>query len=125
LIKVDAVSSRPEATFVLLLMQSLFWLIAGISAAPFVLGGEVHMAALAAPSLLLALGTCLVAIGVLWRRRWARGVTIGIEALCLFGTAIMLALPVGFNRGPVSLLVNVVLPVAVILLVRKDGGAYS
>jgi hypothetical protein len=125
LIKADSVSSRPEATFVLLLMQSLFWLIAGISAAPFVLGGEVFMAALATASLLLALGTCLVGIGVLWRRRWARGLTIGIEALCLFGTALLLVLPLGFNRGPVSLLVNNVLPIAVILLVRKDEGAYS
>ncbi len=125
MIKAEVISSRPEATFVLLLMQSLFWLIAGISAAPFVLSGEVFMAAPAVASLLLALGTCLVGIGVLWRRRRARGLAIGIEALCLLGTAILLVLPIGFNRGPVSLLVNVALPVAVILLVRKDEGAYS
>jgi hypothetical protein len=106
-------------------MQSLFWLIAGISAAPFMLGGEVFMAALAAASLLVALGTCLIGIGVLWRRRRARILAIGIEALCLLGAAILLVLPLGFNRGPVSLLVNVALPVAVILLVRKDEGAYS
>jgi len=36
-----------------------------------------------------------------------------------------LLLPLGFNRGPVSLLVNVLLPVAVILLVRRDEGAFS
>ena len=119
------VSSRPEATFVLLLMQSLFWLIAGISAAPFALAGEVFMAGLSVATLLLALGTCLVGLGVLWRRRWARGWAIAIEAMCLFGTAILLLLPLGFNRGPVSLLVNVLLPVAVILLVRRDEGAFS
>jgi hypothetical protein len=124
LIKAD-VSSRPEAAFVLLLMQSLFWLIAGISAAPFALAGEVFMAGLSVATLLLALGTCLVGLGVLWRRRWARGWAIAIEAACLFGTAILLLLPLGFNRGPVSLLVNVLLPVAVILLVRKDEGAFS
>jgi hypothetical protein len=124
LIKAD-VSSRPEAAFVLLLMQSLFWLIAGISAAPFALAGEVFMAGLSVATLLLALGTCLVGLGVLWRRRWARGWAIAIEAVCLFGTAILLLLPLGFNRGPVSLLVNVLLPVAVILLVRKDEGAFS
>jgi hypothetical protein len=124
LIKAD-LSSRPEAAFVLLLMQSLFWLIAGISAAPFALAGEVFMAGLSVATLLLALGTCLVGLGVLWRRRWARGWAIAIEAVCLFGTAILLLLPLGFNRGPVSLLVNVVLPVAVILLVRKDEGAFS
>ena len=119
------VSSRPEATFVLLLMQSLFWLIAGISAAPFALAGEVFMAGLSVATLLLALGTCLVGLGVLWRRRWARGWAMAIEVTCLFGTAILLALPLGFNRGPVSILVNIALPVAVILLVRKDEGAFS
>lgn len=100
-------------------MQSIFWLIAGISAAPFVLGGEVHMAGLALATLLLALGTCLVGLGVLWRRRWARGWAMAIEIVCLIGAALLFTLPIGFNRGPVSLLVNVVLPIAVILLTRK------
>lgn len=119
------VNSRPEATFVLLLMQSIFWLIAGISAAPFALAGEVFMAGLSVATLLLALATCLVGLGVLWRRRWARAWAIALEAVCLSGTAILLLLPLGFNRGPVSVLVNVVLPVAVILLVRKDEGAFT
>ena len=119
------VNSRPEATFVLLLMQSIFWLIAGISAAPFALAGEVFMAGLSVATLLLALATCLVGLGVLWRRRWARGWALALEAVCLSGTAILLLLPLGFNRGPVSVLVNVVLPVAVILLVRKDEGAFT
>lgn len=119
------VNSRPEAAFVLLLMQNLFWVIAGISAAPFALAGEVFMVGLSLATLLLALGTCLVGLGVVWRRRWARGWAIAIEVVCLFGTAILLLLPLGFNRGPVSVLVNVVLPVAVILLVRKDEGAFS
>jgi hypothetical protein len=119
LIRPEAASSRLEAAFVLLLLQSLSWLIAGISAAPLFFAGEVHMAGLALASMLLALGTCLVALGVLWRRRWARGWAMGIEIVCLFGAAVLIALPIGFNRGPVSLLVNVVLPVAVILLVRK------
>ena len=108
----------------LLLMQSLSWLIAGISAAPFVIAGEVHMAGLALASLLLSLGTCLVALGVLWRRRLARGWAMALEIVCLFGAAMLLWLPVGFNRGPGSLLVNVVLPVTVILLVSK-GEVFS
>ena len=112
-------TSRPEAAFVLLLMQSLFWLMAGISAVPFALAGEVHMAGLALATVLLSLGTCLVALGVLWHRRWARGWAMAIEIVCLFGALVLLTLPIGFNRGPVSLLVNVALPVAVILLVRK------
>ena len=119
MIRDETASSRPEAAFVLLLMQSLFWLIAGISAVPFALAGEAHMAGLALATLLLALGTCLVALGVVWRRLWARGWAMAIEIVCLFGAFVLLTLPIGFNRGPVSLLVNVALPIAVILLVRK------
>ena len=104
-----------------MLLQSMFWLIAAISAAPFVLGGEIYMGALAAVTALLALGTFLCAMGVLWRRRRARALTIAIEVLCLFGSAVLLLLPIGFNRGLVSILVNVGLPLAVILLLRKDA----
>ena len=119
-------SSRPEAVFVLLLMQSLFWLIAGISAVPFVLGGEVHMAALAVATMLLGLFTLLTGIGVLWRRRRARGWAVGLEVVCLVGTALLLALPIGYNRGLVSVLVNVVLPLAVIVLLsNRRAEAFS
>jgi len=110
---------------VLLLMQSTFWLIAGISAAPFVLGGEVFMAGLALATLLLALATCMCAIGVLWRRRRARAAVIGLEVTCLLGSAVLLLVPIGFNRGLVSVLVNVALPVAVLVLLRKDREAFS
>jgi len=98
LIRAEAPSGRPEAAFVLLLLQSLFWLIAGLSAAPFVLGGEIHMAGLVVATLLLALGTCMLAIGVLWRRRRARGMAIALEVVCLFGTAILLLLPLVTKR---------------------------
>jgi hypothetical protein len=124
LIKAEA-SSRPEAAFILLLLQSTFWLIAGISAAPFALAGEVFMAGLALATLLLALGTCLGAIGVLWRRRWARAAMIVLEVTCLLGAALQLLLPIGFNRGPVSILVNAALPVAVLVLLRKDREAFT
>jgi hypothetical protein len=109
----------PEAAFVLLLMQSLFWMIAGISAVPFALAGEVHMAGLAIVTLLLALATCMLAIGVVWRRRGARRWAIALEVVCLFGSTLLLALPIGVNNGPVTLLVNVALPVAVIVLLRE------
>jgi hypothetical protein len=106
-------------------MQSLFWAIAGLSVAPFVLGGEIHMAALGLVTLLLALGTLLCAIGVLWRRRWARASTITLEVMCLASSALLLWLPIGFNHGLVSILVNVVLPIAVIVLLTKDQKAFS
>jgi hypothetical protein len=116
-------SSRPEAAFVLLLIQSLCWMIAGIAAAPFALAGEIFMAALAGATLLLALATCLVAIGVVWRRRRARTVAIVLEVVCLLGSALLLLIPIGANRGPVSLMVNIALPVAVILLLRRSAAA--
>ena len=102
-------------------MQSLFWLIAGISAVPFAIAGEVHMAGLAVATMLLALGTLLCAIGVLWRRQVARGTALALEVLCLFGSAVLFLVPIGFNRGLVSILVNAVLPIAVIVLLRKDS----
>jgi hypothetical protein len=112
-------SSRPEAAFVLLMMQSTFWVIAGLSAIPFGFAGEIFMVALGLASLLLALATCLLAIGVLWRRRWARRCVIALEITCLIGSVVLLVLPIGANHGPVALMTNVVLPIVVFLLVRK------
>ena len=107
-------------------MQSLFWLIAGISAAPFALGGEVSMGVLAAVTMLLALGTVLLGIGVLWRRRRARGWAIGLEVVCLVGTVLLFALPIGANRGLVSVMVNVALPVEnITVMSKRRREAYS
>jgi hypothetical protein len=115
--QVDA-SSRPEAAFVLLLMQSAFWFLAGLSALPFVLAGEVYMPLLAAFTFSLAAFACWSGIGVVRRRRWARRATLILEWACLAGSLILIAVPIGANRGPVSLLVNVALPCAIILLLR-------
>lgn len=117
-------SSRAEAAFVLLLMQTLLWTIAGLSAIPFALAGEVFMIGLGIASLLLALATCLLAIGVLWRRRWARRWVFALEIVCLVGSLLLLVLPIGANHGPVALMTNVALPSAVILLLRKPQEAF-
>jgi hypothetical protein len=111
-------SSRPEAAFVLLLMQSLLWTIAGISALPFALAGEPFMVGLGMASLLLALATCLLAIGILWRRSRARRWAVRLEITCLVGSLLLLALPIGANHGPVALMTNVALPIALIVLLR-------
>ena len=118
-------TGRPEAAFILLLLQSLFWTIAGISAVPFALAGERRMAVYAGITLLLALGTCLTGLGVLWRRGRARGLAIALEAVCLGGTALLFLLPIGANKGLVSVLVNAALPLAVVVLLRKDGEAFT
>jgi hypothetical protein len=111
-------TSRPEAAFVLLLMQATFWFLAGVSALPFVLGGEVYMLLLAAFSFALAGFVVWSGMEVVWRRRWARRAVLVLEWICLIGSTLMLTLPIGANRGPVSLLVGIVLPVTVILLLR-------
>ena len=109
-------TSRPEGVFVLLLLQSIFWMVAGLSALPFALGGELHMAGLGIASLVLALFICLLGIGVLWRRRWARRAAIVLEVVTVIGSGLALLVPIGANRGPVALLVDLALPVAVVWL---------
>jgi hypothetical protein len=111
-------NSRPEAAFVLLLLQSMFWTIAGISAVPFAIAGETFMLGLGLASMLLALFTTMLGIGLLWRRRYARRMVLGLEIVCLVGSLLLLVLPIGANHGPVSLMTNVALPAAVILLLR-------
>jgi hypothetical protein len=111
-------SSRPEAAFVLLVLQATFWAGAGISAFPFVLAGEVFMIGLGLASLLLAAAAVALAVGVVRRRRRARRWTLGLEWVCVGGGLLLLVAPIGANRGPVAMLTNVALPVAVILLLR-------
>jgi hypothetical protein len=106
------------------MMQSIFWAIAGLSALPFVLGGEFYMFGLGIGSLLFALIMFLAAIGVLWRRRWARRFVIVVEIICLIGSLLLLVLPIGANHGPVSLMTNVLLPIAVFVLLRKPREAF-
>jgi hypothetical protein len=120
-----AASSRPEAAFVLLLMQALLWTIAGISAIPFAIAGEVFMVGLGLASLLLALGTCLLAIGILWRRNRARRWAIRLEIACLVGSLLLLVVPIGANHGPVAWMTNVALPVALIVLLRKPTEPFT
>jgi hypothetical protein len=118
-------SSRPEAAFVLLLIQALLWTIAGISAIPFAIAGEVFMLGLGLASLLLALATLLTAIGILWRRNRARRWAMRLEIACLAGSLLLLALPLGANHGPVAWMTNVALPVALIVLLRKPREAFG
>jgi hypothetical protein len=111
-------TSRPEAAFVLLLMQATLWAIAGLSAFPFVLAGEVFMFGLGLASILLAALACILGVGLVKRRRRARRWAIALEVTCLVGSLLQLTLPIGANHGPVSLLTNVGLPLAVIVLLR-------
>lgn len=109
-------SSRPEAAFVLLLFQATFWAAAGLSAIPFAIAGEVFMALLGLASWLLAGLTCALGIALVRRWRRARRLAMALEMACLLGSAVLLAVPLGANRGPVALMVNVALPAAILAL---------
>ncbi len=83
------------------------------------------MLGLGMASLLLALATCLLAIGVLWRRRRALRWVMALEITCLVGSLLLLVLPIGANHGPVALMTNVALPVALLVLLRKQQEAFG
>jgi hypothetical protein len=76
------------------------------------------MAVLGVASLALASFVCVPAIGLVRRWRRARRWSTGLECVCLVGSALLLVAPIGANRGPVSLTVNIALPAAVIVLLR-------
>ncbi len=114
-------SSAPEIASVLLVTQASLSLVAGISAIPF---GIVE------PGFrVLSLITILVAIGMFWmarnlrrRRRWARRWVTGLEGFSLVVSILLTLLPIGAMRGPVPVLVNLVLPAAVLWLLWSRSG---
>jgi hypothetical protein len=114
----DKQTSRPEGAFVLLLMQATFWAVAGLSAFPFALAGQPFLVGLGLASILLGAVAVLLAVGLLKRRARSRRWAIRLEITCLAGSLLLLVLPIGANHGPVSLMTNVGLPLAVILLLR-------
>jgi hypothetical protein len=114
-------SSAPEIASVLVLTQASLSLVAGLSAIPF---GIVE------PGFrVLSLVTILIAIGMFWlarnlrrQRRWARRWVIGLEALSLAASLLLMVLPIGAIRGPVPILVNLVIPATVLaLLISRSG----
>ena len=82
------------------------------------------MLGLGISSLLLALATTLLAIGIVWRRRRARRWAMRLEIACLVGSLLLMAVPIGANHGPVAWMTNVLLPVALIVLLRKPRDAF-
>ena len=120
----NTVPSAPDASeiaSVLVVTQASFSLVAGLSAIPF---GIVE------PGFrVLSLITIVVATGMFWlarnlrrQRRWARRWVIALEALSLAASLLLMLLPIGAMRGPVPVLVNLVMPAAVLaLLVSRSG----
>ena len=114
-------TNAPEIASVLVVTQASLSLVAGLSAIPF---------AIVEPGFrVLSLITILLAIGMFWlarnlrrQRRWARRWVIALEALSLVASLLLMVLPIGTMRGPVPLLVNLVMPAAVLWLLWSRSG---
>jgi len=110
-----ATESGIEVAGVLVVLQASLSLIAGLSAIPF---GIVE------PGFrVLSVLTILVAVMMFWLarnlrrgRRWAWRWLVLVEVLSLMITVLLALLPIGTIRGPVPVLVNLVMPLAVLVL---------
>jgi hypothetical protein len=116
-------SNPADMASVLVVVQASFSLVAGLSAIPF---------AVVEPGFrVLALVTVLIAAAMYWfarslrrGRRWAWRWLVGTEIVSLAMTALLALLPIGAIRGPVPVLVNLVIPLAVLVLLaaaRSDA----
>ena len=116
-----ASSSATEIASVLLVTQASLSLVAGLSAIPF---------AVVEPGFrVLSLVTFLAAIGMFWlarslrrQRRWARRWVIALEGLSLIASLLLTVLPIGAMRGPVPVLVNLVMPAAIVAILMSRSG---
>ena len=116
-------NSAREIASVLVVVQASLSLVAGLSAIPF---------AVVEPGFrVLSLVTILIAAAMFWfarslrrGRRWAWRWLVGMEILSLVVTSLLSLLPIGAIRGPVPVLVNLVIPLAVLVLLaaaRSDA----
>jgi hypothetical protein len=100
---------------VLVVVQASFSLVAGLSAIPFAIV-EPGFRVLAVVTILIAAGMFWLARNLRHGRRWAWRWLVTLEVLSLAMTALLSLLPIGAIRGPVPVLVNLMIPMAVVVL---------
>jgi hypothetical protein len=108
-------SGAAEIASVLVVVQASLSLVAGLSAIPFAIV-EPGFRVLAVVTILIAAAMFSFARNLRRGRRWAWGWLVSLEVLSLAMTALLALLPIGTIRGPVPLLVNLVIPTAVVVL---------
>jgi hypothetical protein len=116
-------NSAGEIASVLVVVQASFSLVAGLSAIPFAIV-EPGFRVLAVVTILMAAAMFWLARNLRHGRRWAWRWLVSLELLCLVITALLSLLPIGSVRGPVPALVNLVIPIAVVVLlagVKSDA----
>jgi hypothetical protein len=107
--------SAAEIASVLVVVQASLSLVAGLSAIPFAIV-EPGLRVLAVVTILMAAAMFWLARNLRRERRWAWCWLLTLEVLSLAMTAVLSLLPIGTIRGPVPLLVNLVIPLAVVVL---------
>jgi hypothetical protein len=113
--------SAPEIASVLVVTQASLSLVAGLSAIPFGIV-EPGFRVLSAVTILVAIGMFWLARNLRRQRRWARRWIIALEAISLAASLLLMLLPIGAVRGPVPVLVNLVMPAAVLALLLSRSG---
>ena len=107
--------SAAEIASVLVVVQASFSLMAGLSAVPFAIV-EPGLRVLAVVTILMAATMFWLARNLSRGRRWAWRWLVGLEVVSLAITALLSVLPIGTIRGPVPVLVNLLMPVSVLVL---------
>src|SRR5712691_4174723 len=113
--------NAPEIASVLVVIQASFSLVAGLSAIPFGIV-EPGFRVLSLITILIAIGAFWLARNLLRQRRWARRWVIALEVLSLTASLLLMLLPIGAMRGPVPVLVNLVMPASVLWLLWSRSG---
>jgi hypothetical protein len=104
-----------EIASVLVVVQASLSLVAGLSAIPFAIV-EPGFRVLAVLTILMAAALFWLARQLRRGRRWAWRWLVSLEVLSLAMTALLSLLPIGTIHGPVPVLVNLVIPTAVVVL---------
>jgi hypothetical protein len=111
---------RSEIARVLLLVQGSLFLVAGLGALPFGLvehGIRIEgLATILLAAVLLAVARDFERLSAV-ARNWA----FSLETFLFVGSLVLTVLPVGAIRGPVPLMTNIVMPLAIALLLRGAG----
>ncbi len=113
--------SAPEIASVLVVTQASFSLVAGLSALPFGIV-EPGFRFLGSATILIAIAMFWMARNLRRQQRWARRWVIALEGFSLAASLLLMLLPIGAMRGPVPVLVNLVMPAAVLAALLSRAG---
>jgi hypothetical protein len=114
-------TSAAEIASVLVVVQASLSLMAGVSAIPFAIV-EPGFRVLAVVTIVLAAAMFWLARNLRRGRRWAWRWLVSLEVVSLAITALLALLPIGTIRGPVPVLVNLVIPASVLVLLAVASG---